>query len=72
MNAEVIAGPQIPKLALNRVEAAQALGISPATLDRLTLRGLLRPSRATRRPLYAVKEIERFLKATTVNPEWTI
>ena len=72
MNAEVIACPQIPKLALNRVEAAQALGISPATLDRLTLRGLLRPSRATRRPLYAVKEIERFLKATTVNPEWTI
>jgi len=46
----------VPKLALNRVEAAEALGVSQATLDRLTLRGLLRPSRATRRPLYAVKE----------------
>ena len=64
-------GP-VPKLALTRVEAAQALGISPATIDRLTLRGLLRPCRATRRPLYAVKGIERFLKATTPNSDWTI
>jgi hypothetical protein len=62
----------IPKLALNRVEAAQAIGQSPATIDRLTKRGLLRPCRATRRPLYAVKEIERFLKATTPNSEWTV
>ena len=57
-------GP-VPKLALNRVEAAEAIGVSPATVDRLTLRGLLRPSRATRRPLYSVKELERFLKETT-------
>jgi hypothetical protein len=54
-----------PKLALNRVEAAEAIGVSPATLDRLTLRGLVHPSRATRRPLYSVKELERFLKETT-------
>jgi len=54
-----------PKLALNRIEAAAAIGVSPATLDRLTLRGLVRPSRATRRPLYSVKELERFLKETT-------
>jgi hypothetical protein len=52
----------VPKLALNRVEAAQALGCSPATLDRLTIRGLLRPCRATYRPIYWVKELERFLK----------
>lgn len=51
----------VPKLALNRVEAAQALGCSPATIDRLTLRGLLRPCRATRRPIYWVGELERFL-----------
>jgi hypothetical protein len=71
MNAEGISTCAVPKLALNRVEAAQAIGQSPATIDRLTKRGLLRPCRATRRPLYAVKEIERFLKATTPNSEWT-
>lgn len=53
------------KLALSRTEAAQALGVSPITVDRLALRGLLRPSRATRRPLYAVDEIRRFLTETT-------
>jgi len=63
---------QVPKLALNRIETAQAISQSPATVDRLTKRGLLRPCRATRRPLYAVKEIERFLKATTPNSEWTV
>lgn len=56
---------EAPKLALTRVEAADALNISPATLDRLTKRGLLRPSRALRRPLYSVAEIERFLRETT-------
>lgn len=53
------------KLALSRTEAAQALGVSPITVDRLALRGLLRPSRATRRPLYAVEELRRFLAETT-------
>ena len=65
------AGP-VPKLGLNRIEAARALGLSAATIDRLTIRGLLRPSRATRRPIYSVKEIERFLKDTTAQPEWTV
>jgi hypothetical protein len=72
MNLEVVANQQTPKLALNRIEAGQALGLSPATIDRLTLRGLLHPSRATRRPLYSVKELERFLKATTPNSEWKV
>jgi predicted site-specific integrase-resolvase len=54
----------VPKLALTREEAADALGISVVTIDRLTERGLLKPSRATRRPLFAVSEIERFLEAT--------
>ena len=53
---------QVPKLALNRIETALAISQSPATVDRLTKRGLLHPCRATRRPLYAIKEIERFLK----------
>jgi DNA-binding transcriptional MerR regulator len=57
--------PEKQKLALSRAEAAEALGISPVTLDRLTQRGLLKPSRATRRPLYPIWEIERFLRDTS-------
>ena len=52
------------KLALTRVEAADAISVSPATLDRLVRRGLIRPSRATGRPLFAIEEIERFLRET--------
>lgn len=54
-----------PKLALTREEVGESLGLSAVTVDRLTKRGLLRPSRATRRPLYAVAEIQRFLRETT-------
>ena len=57
---------EAPKLALTRVEAADALSVSPATLDRLVKRGLIRPSRATGRPLFPIAEIERFLRETTV------
>ncbi len=53
------------KLAYSRTEAAEALGVSAITIDRLVKRGLLKPSRATRRPLFAVWEIERFLRDTT-------
>lgn len=53
------------KLAYTRQETAQLLGISAITVDRLTKRGLLRPSRATRRPIYPYWEIERFLRETS-------
>lgn len=53
------------KLALSREEAAEALGISTVTLDRLAERGLIKPSRATRRPIYPIWEIERFLRDTS-------
>jgi hypothetical protein len=56
-----------PKLALTRDEAGESLGISAITVDRLTKRGLLRPSRATRRPLYPVWELERFLRETSAH-----
>jgi len=73
MIAENIVTTAVPKLALNRVEAAQAIGCSAATIDRLTIRGLLRPCRATYRPIYWVKELERFLKensaADYIRPE---
>jgi hypothetical protein len=62
MNANVQQNGAVPKLALNRIEAAKAIGVSPATLDRLTARGLLRPCRVTYRPIYWVGELERFLK----------
>jgi hypothetical protein len=52
------------RLAFTRDEAAEKLSLSPATIDRLTKRGLLRPSRGTRRPLYPLWEIERFLRET--------
>ena len=58
-----------PKLALTRVEAAPEIGQSAVTIDRLTKRGLLRPSRATRRPIYPIWEIERFLRETSAAVE---
>ncbi len=64
MEKEIIR-PEPPKLALTRTEVATALGVAPVTVDRLTKRGLLRPSKATRRPLYPVWEIERFLRETS-------
>ena len=55
------------RLALTRVEAAELLGLSAVTIDRLTKRGLLRPSRATRRPIYAIAELHRFLNESTAD-----
>jgi len=49
------------------MEAAQLLGLSAVTIDRLTKRGLLRPSRATRRPIYAISELHRFLNESTAD-----
>ena len=52
-------------IALTRRHAATVLGISPASLDRLTKRGLIRPSRALRRPLFPINELKRFLDETS-------
>jgi hypothetical protein len=57
--------PIRPRLSYGRVEAAEILGVDPATVDRLAKRGLLRPSRATRRPMYPIWELERFLRDTS-------
>ena len=54
----------LTKLAYSRTEAAKLLGINPITLDRLAKRGLIHPSRAIRRPLYAHTELIRFLEET--------
>lgn len=66
MNAQAIANDGLPKLAYTRVEAAKLLNTSAASIDRLTSRGLLRPSRALRRPLYSLSELERFLRETSM------
>ena len=52
------------RLAYSRQETAKLLGVSPITIDRLAKRGLLRPSRAIRRPLFSKAEIQRFLEET--------
>lgn len=53
-----------PKLSYTRSEAAKVLGISPNSLDRLVKRQLVFPSRALRRPLFSIAELERFLAET--------
>ena len=72
MSDDKFTSPQPPKLGLNRIEAAKAIGVSPATLDRLTARGLLRPCRVTYRPIYWVGELERFLKENSKPSEWSV
>lgn len=67
MNTAATTPPQPGKLALSRREAAVHLGVSLASLDRLTRRGLVKPSRALRRPLYTVEELRRFLAETRVD-----
>lgn len=57
---------RVQKLALSRHEVAASLGVSTITIDRLVKRGQLRASRATRRPLFAVTEVQRFLQETTL------
>lgn len=46
-------------------QAAEALGVSNATVYRLLTRGLLRSSSALRTKVIPRTEIERFLKETT-------
>ena len=57
-------GARFTKLAYTRDDAASMLGISLPTLDRLTKSGLIRPSRAIRRPLFPHAELVRFLEET--------
>jgi hypothetical protein len=61
---EAVTAALLPKLSCTRTEAAKVLGISANSLDRLVKRGLIAPSRALRRPLFSVMELERFLKET--------
>jgi hypothetical protein len=55
----------VEKKGFKRAEAAIYLGISAITIDRLTKRGLLHPSRALRHPIYSKDDLDHFLKDTT-------
>ena len=59
------------RLAYNQQEVAQLLGVGVVTVWRLTKRGLLRPNRSTRNPLYSRSEIERFIEDPTGLPRKT-
>jgi hypothetical protein len=51
----------VEKKGFKRAEAAIYLGITAVTIDRLTKRGLLHPSRALRHPIYSRDDLDRFL-----------
>lgn len=55
----------IEKKGFKRAEAAIYLGVAKITIDRLTKRGLLHPSRALRHPIYSKDDLDRFLRETT-------
>lgn len=56
---------QIEKKGFKRAEAAIYLGVAKITIDRLTKRGLLHPSRALRHPIYSKDDLDRFLRETS-------
>jgi hypothetical protein len=55
----------IEKRGYKRAEAAIYLGVAKVTIDRLTQRGLLHPSRALRHPIYSRDDLDRFLRETS-------
>ncbi len=55
----------VEKKGFKRAEAAVYLGIAAVTIDRLTKRGLLHPSRALRHPIYSRDDLDRFLQETS-------
>jgi hypothetical protein len=56
--------PLFEKKGFKRAEAAAYLGVAKITIDRLTKRGLLHPSRALRHPIYSREDLDRFLRET--------
>ena len=55
----------IEKKGYKRAEAAIYLGVAKITIDRLTKRGLLHPSRALQHPIYSKDDLDRFLRETS-------
>lgn len=63
--AETDPDPDLPKVGLTKRQAAQVLGVSEKTIERLVTRGLLKPSRALRTPRFWMKSLIQFLEATS-------
>lgn len=63
--ADAVVKIHIEKKGFKRAEAAIYLGVAKITIDRLTKRGLLHPSRALRHPIYSKDDLDRFLRETT-------
>ena len=59
----------VEKKGFKRAEAATYLGVAKITIDRLTKRGLLHPSRALRHPIYSKDDLDRFLRDTSMEIE---
>jgi DNA-binding transcriptional MerR regulator len=55
----------VEKKGFKRAEAATYLGVTAVSIDRLTKRGLLHPSRALRHPIYSRDDLDRFLRETS-------
>ena len=55
----------VEKKGFKRAEAGTYLGVTAVTIDRLTKRGLLHPSRALRHPIYSRDDLDRFLRETS-------
>jgi len=55
----------VEKKGFKRAEAAIYLGVTAVTIDRLTKRGLLHPSRALRHPIYSRDDLDRFFRETS-------
>ena len=53
--------------AVKTAEAAQRLNLSEKTIRSLVARGLLKPNRATRHYLFAIRELDRFLNESSAN-----
>jgi hypothetical protein len=61
-NLEVLQAQVPGQVALTRDQTAKACGFKhPVTVDRLRQRGLLHPNLTTRRPVYPLTEIARFI-----------
>jgi ribosomal protein S20 len=55
----------VEKKGFKRAEAATYLGVTAVSIDRLTKRGLLHPSRALRHPIYSRDDLDHFLRETS-------
>lgn len=62
INSESTAGARnAERLAYTKRELVDLLGVSPVSIYRLELRGLLRPIPGIRHKLFSVAEVQRFL-----------